>query len=121
MSIEEGIDKLSNRCILDPGSNTYVINTEDWTGRKREYREVRTRRHGYRRPVDVLTTPSTTEYRRTCALRVLVGGEEKEQYNDRQLTPGPSTPKGRDGRNQNDAPSSDLEQHSLDEQLAREQ
>jgi hypothetical protein len=32
VSIEENIDMLSNRKILDPSSNTYVINTEDWTG-----------------------------------------------------------------------------------------
>ena len=44
-----------------------------------------------------------------------------EQYNDGLLTPGPSTPEGRDGRNQNDSPSSDLEQHALNEQVAREQ
>jgi hypothetical protein len=31
VSIEEDIDKLSNRWILDPGSNTHVINTKDWT------------------------------------------------------------------------------------------
>jgi hypothetical protein len=29
VSIEEDIDKLSNRWILNPGSNTHVINTED--------------------------------------------------------------------------------------------
>jgi hypothetical protein len=29
VSIEEDIDRLSNRWILDPGSNTYVINTKD--------------------------------------------------------------------------------------------
>jgi hypothetical protein len=40
--IEENIDKLSNRWILDPGSNTHVINTEDWTGWKREYNAVAT-------------------------------------------------------------------------------
>jgi hypothetical protein len=50
-----------------------------------------------------------------------VGGEEIEQYNDGLLTPGPSTPEARDGRNQNDSPSSDSEQHALDEQLAHEQ
>jgi hypothetical protein len=50
-----------------------------------------------------------------------VGGEEMEQYNDGLLTPGPSTPEARDGRNQNDSPSSDSEQHALDEQLAHEQ
>jgi hypothetical protein len=50
-----------------------------------------------------------------------VGGEEMEQYNNGLLTPGPSTPGGRDGQNQNDSPSSDLEQHALDKQLAREQ
>jgi hypothetical protein len=43
-----------------------------------------------------------------------------EQYNNRLLTPGPSNPEGRDGRNQNDSLSSDLEQHALDKQLARE-
>jgi hypothetical protein len=32
VSMEEDIDKLSNRWILDPGSNTHVINTEDWKG-----------------------------------------------------------------------------------------
>jgi hypothetical protein len=44
-----------------------------------------------------------------------------EQYNDGLLTPGPSTPEGRDRQNQNNSPSSDLEQHALDEQLARKQ
>jgi hypothetical protein len=42
VSIEEDIDKLSNRWILDPGSNTHVINTEDWIGWKREYDAVAT-------------------------------------------------------------------------------
>ena len=32
VSIEEDINKLSNRWILDPSSNTYVINTKDWKG-----------------------------------------------------------------------------------------
>jgi hypothetical protein len=42
VSIEEGIDKLSNRWILDPGSNTYAINTEDWKGWTREYDVIAT-------------------------------------------------------------------------------
>lgn len=37
VSIDKDIDKLSNRWILDPGSNTHVINSEDWTGWTREY------------------------------------------------------------------------------------
>jgi len=37
VSIDKDIDKLSNRWILDPGSNTHVINNEDWTGWTREY------------------------------------------------------------------------------------
>ena len=44
-----------------------------------------------------------------------------EQYDDGLLTPGPSTLNQHDGRNQDDSPSSDLEQHALDEQLARKQ
>ena len=32
VSMEEDIDKLSNRWILNPGSNTHVINTEEWKG-----------------------------------------------------------------------------------------
>ncbi|KAI2476690.1 hypothetical protein Ptr902_12037 [Pyrenophora tritici-repentis] len=32
VSIEEDINKLSNRWILDPGSNTHVINTKEWSG-----------------------------------------------------------------------------------------
>jgi hypothetical protein len=53
-----------------------------------------------------------------------VGGEEMEQYNDGLLTPGPSTPEGRDGRdgrNQNDSSSTDSEQRALDEHLAHKQ
>ncbi|KAI1670089.1 hypothetical protein L13192_05605 [Pyrenophora tritici-repentis] len=42
VSMEEDIDKLSNRWILDPGSNTHVINTEDWSGWTREYDAVAT-------------------------------------------------------------------------------
>jgi hypothetical protein len=42
VSIEEDIDKLSNRWILDPGSNTHVINTEEWIGWTREYDAVAT-------------------------------------------------------------------------------
>jgi hypothetical protein len=42
VSIEEDIDKLSNRWILDPGSNTHVINTEEWKGWTREYDAVST-------------------------------------------------------------------------------
>ena len=30
VSLEEDIDKLSNRWILNPGSNIYVSNTEAW-------------------------------------------------------------------------------------------
>jgi hypothetical protein len=42
VSMEEDIDKLSNRWILDPGSNTHVINTEEWKGWTREYNAVST-------------------------------------------------------------------------------
>jgi hypothetical protein len=42
VSMEEDIDKLSNRWILDPGSNTHVINTENWSGWTREYNAVAT-------------------------------------------------------------------------------
>ena len=35
--MEEDIDKLGNRWILDPGSNTQLINTEEWVGCTREY------------------------------------------------------------------------------------
>jgi hypothetical protein len=42
VSMEEDIDKLSNRWIVDPGSNTHVINTEDWKGWTREYDAVST-------------------------------------------------------------------------------
>ena len=42
MSLEEDIDKLSNRWILDPGSNTHVVNTEAWVGWKRKYDAVAT-------------------------------------------------------------------------------
>lgn len=37
VSLEEGIDELSNRWILDPGSNTHVVNTEEWVGWTRNY------------------------------------------------------------------------------------
>jgi hypothetical protein len=37
VSIDKDIDKLSNRWILGPGSNTHVINSENWTGWTREY------------------------------------------------------------------------------------
>ena len=42
VSMEKDIDKLSNRWILDPGSNTHLINTEDWKGWTREYDAVAT-------------------------------------------------------------------------------
>jgi hypothetical protein len=42
VSMEEDIDKLSNQWILDPGSNTHVINTEEWKGWTREYDAVST-------------------------------------------------------------------------------
>ncbi|KAI1688890.1 hypothetical protein KJE20_02068 [Pyrenophora tritici-repentis] len=42
VSMEEDIDKLSNRWILDPSSNTHVINTEEWSGWTREYNAVAT-------------------------------------------------------------------------------
>ena len=42
VSIEEDINKLSNRQILNPRSNTYVINTKDQTRQKREYNAATT-------------------------------------------------------------------------------
>ncbi|KAF1934471.1 hypothetical protein EJ02DRAFT_363622 [Clathrospora elynae] len=40
--MEEDIDKLSNQWIHDPGSNTHLINSEDWSGWTREYDAVAT-------------------------------------------------------------------------------
>jgi hypothetical protein len=40
VSIEENSDKLSNRWVFNPGSNTHVINTENWIGWAREYDAV---------------------------------------------------------------------------------
>jgi hypothetical protein len=73
---------------------------------------------------DLLTTRQRRQQQNADAPALLesqVGGKRTEQYNNGLLTPGPSTPEGRDGRNQNDSPSLDLEQHALDKQLAREQ
>ncbi|KAF2741614.1 hypothetical protein M011DRAFT_482414 [Sporormia fimetaria CBS 119925] len=42
VSLDEDIDKLSNRWILDPGSNTHVINTEAWAGWTKMYEAVAT-------------------------------------------------------------------------------
>jgi hypothetical protein len=70
---------------------------------------------------DLLTTRQRRQRQNTDApvlSKLQVGGEGMEQYNNRLLTLGPPTPEGRDGRNQNDSPSADLEQHALDEQLA---
>jgi hypothetical protein len=36
VSMNKDIDKLSNQWILDSGSNTHVINTEEWKGWTRE-------------------------------------------------------------------------------------
>ena len=41
-SLEKGVDRLSNRWILDPGSNTHVINTEEWVGWTRDYEAAAT-------------------------------------------------------------------------------
>jgi len=42
VNMKEDIGKLSNKWILDPGSNTYVVNTEDWSGWTRKYDAVAT-------------------------------------------------------------------------------
>jgi hypothetical protein len=73
---------------------------------------------------DLLTTRQRRQQQNTDApvlSELQVGGEGMEQYNNRLLTPGPSTPEGQDGRNQNNSLSADLEQHALDEQLAYKQ
>jgi hypothetical protein len=51
---------------------------------------------------DLLTTRQRRQRENTDApvlSELQVGGEGIEQYNNRLLTPGPSTPEGRDGRN----------------------
>lgn len=42
VNMEADISKLSNRWILEPGSNTHVSNTEEWMGWTREYHAVAT-------------------------------------------------------------------------------